>query len=763
MSGTRDLLQRAQERLAQGRPGEAEPLLRKVLALEPGHAEARYELGGCLIALDRLDEAASELETTSRQVSGNAAVMLRLADLRFRQGRMEEAAEDYRRTLALNSNIVSAHNNLGNTLLSLSRHADAAESYRHAVRLAPDRPEPLNNLGVALLGLGDAEQAAQSFRKAVGLRPGFAAAWTNLGQALIQVYRFEEAEEAIRRALAVEPMLPEAHNTLGNLLMGLNRKDEAFDAFSQAVLLRPAYPEAHVNLGRTKYHMGLFDEAERHYRHALAHDVNFAPAYDALGLILQLRGRAIEAVAYHERAIALRPGFADARVNLGNALTSQGRIVEAKAAYRAALDLEPDDSVAHQNLLLCLNYDEGLKAETLYKESRKWGETFGRVEALPAVAIKREAAKREAGQRLKVGFVSPDFRRHSVAYFLEPLLEGLEGAGIEITLYSDVARPDEVTERLKGLAAHWRDLTGLGDHQAAERVRSDGIDILIDLAGHTAGNRLLMFAHQPAPVQASWLGYPATTGLAAIGWRITDAIADPEGDADGLHTERLARLPGFLCYRPDEDAPELYEPPSRSNGYVTFGSFNALAKLSERDIRLMAKLLSRVEGSRLLLKARPLADSGVRARVIERFARAGVGSERLDLLGHAESVEGHLGLYAKIDVALDPVHYNGTTTTCEALWMGVPVVTLAGDRHASRVGASLLTKAGLPELVTASEEDYLATAQGLAGDAKKLAGLRHDLRTRLIASPLLDRKRFAQSFAEAMHLIWNEEAAQSPG
>ncbi|MBF0166415.1 MAG: tetratricopeptide repeat protein [Alphaproteobacteria bacterium] len=758
MSSPKVLLKQAQEALQKGGADKAEKFLKQALEADPAFGEARYELGGALIQLGRLDEAAVELEVVAVQAPDNLAVWLRLGDLRFSQTRLDKAIDCYRKVLALDPAIVSAHNNLGNALLTLGQEEAAAASYREAAKLAPERPEPWNNLGVALLGLEDFAGAAEAFGKAANLRPDFAAAWANLAAALGQMGRVQEAEATARRAVELAPQLPEAHNTLGNILAGCNKRLEARESYGRATALRPTYAEAHVNLGRLAMEEGDRQLAMRHYRHALSHRPDSAAAHDALGVALAAEGQTDEAIRHHEQAIARNPRLADAYVNLGNALTATARLYEARKAYRTAISLAPADVVAQQNHLMCLCYDETVDEESLYREHRRFGDyQEKRITPLPL-----PARPKALPSPLRLGFVSPDFRRHSVAYFLEPLLAGLDPARVRVFLYADVPNPDEVTERLKGHAHAWCDLQGLSDEQAARRVRQDNIDILIDLAGHTAGNRMGLFVLAPAPIQATWLGYPATTGLSRIGWRLTDAIADPEGKADELHTEKLVRLNGFLCYRPDEAAPEPAPPPALANGFITFGSFNALAKLSERDLGLMARLLKTVPQSRLLLKARPLADAGVKARLIERMTHHGIDPDRVELLGRTADSSGHLALYSRIDIALDPVHYNGTATTAEALWMGVPVVTLQGQRHAARVGASILTRAGLPHLIAKDEEAYVALAAQLASDLPALAIARQTQRQKISASPFLDAKAFAQDFTQAMEKIWEASAPSLP-
>ena len=379
------------------------------------------------------------------------------------------------------------------------------------------------------------------------------------------------------------------------------------------------------------------------------------------------------------------------------------------------------------------------------------GRTNGRQVSRPTAY----ANVREAARRLKIGYVSPDFRGHSVAYFVEPLLKGHDRQAVEVFCYAEVTRPDTVTAHLQGLVDHWLVTVGLSDEELAERIRADGIDILVDLAGHTANNRLRVFARKPAPVQVTWLGYPNTTGLEAIDYRLVDAVTDPVGEADAWASETLVRLEGgFLCYGGLKDAPEPTVPPCLKTGTVTFGSFNNPAKVSAATFDAWATLLSRLPQARLLLKGKPFADAATRALFLARLGERGVAAERVELVAWLPGTAAHLALYHRVDIALDPFPYNGTTTTCEALWMGVPVVTLRGDRHAGRVGASLLSQIGLTDLIANSVEEYVEIALALARNPGRLDDLRRALRPRMAASPLCDGRAFARKMEAAFRTMW---------
>jgi predicted O-linked N-acetylglucosamine transferase (SPINDLY family) len=403
---------------------------------------------------------------------------------------------------------------------------------------------------------------------------------------------------------------------------------------------------------------------------------------------------------------------------------------------------------------MLLNYDPAQTPETLLDAHRAFERTLP-----PVPAPAPHANARDLERPLRVGYVSADFCAHPVGYFILPVLAAHDRARVAVHCFSGRLVEDDVSARLRGHAAAWRSTVGVDDAALAAQIRADGIDILVDLGGHTAGNRLGAFARKPAPIQVTWLGYPATTGLRAIDYRLSDAFADP-ADADRQSVEALVRLPGgFHCYVPADAAPDVAPAPARAQGVVTFGSFNNLSKVNARVIAAWGRVLAAVAGSRLLVKARPLADPDTRARYQALFAQAGVAPERVSLIATATSWRDHMAQYGQVDIALDTFPYNGTTTTCDALWMGVPVITLRGDRHAGRVGVSLLSHVGLPELIADTLDDYVAKAAALAGDLDRLAALRTGLRPRLVAAPIGDPQRFTRALEDAYREMWRRWCA----
>ncbi len=485
----------------------------------------------------------------------------------------------------------------------------------------------------------------------------------------------------------------------------------------------------------------------------------YAKGWQVLASLLRQLEKLSEAVDCRRKAVALEPDSVPLLVRLASALVDTRQVAEGLSLYRQALARDPGNIAAHSSLALSSHYLPGDKA-ALFASHRAAGAALAA--KLPAAAPHGNA--REPERRLRIGYVSSDFHLHSVAFFLAPVFASHDAAKVEVFAYSDVAKPDAVTAKLRAMVPHWRDVRELEDAALADQVRADAIDILVDLAGHTAGNRLGVFARRAAPLQVSWLGYPDTTGLGAMDARLTDAIADPPstspGGADDFAVEALVRLPrGFLCYGASDDAPEVAPLPAGSNRPITFGSFNNLPKLSDETLDLWTQVLLAVPESRLLLKARGLDDPAIRQGVVGRFALAGIDQARLRFAGRTRGYRDHMALYGEIDIGLDSLPYNGTTTTCEALWMGVPTVTLAGDRHCARVGASLMTRVGLEECVAATPEDYVAIAAQLAADRQRLADLRAGMRARVQASPLMDATGFTASLEAAYRTLWRDWCA----
>jgi protein O-GlcNAc transferase len=633
----------------------------------------------------------------------------------------------------------------------------AIRNFRKAIQYDPQFSDAYFNLGNAFKEKGDDDEAIALYRKFLDLRPDSAGAYNNLGTIYQKRNNLDEAVSLYQKAISIDPDLVDAHYNLGNAFRETAQPGKAVPCYQEAIRLNPNFASAHNNLGSSFYETGRLREAIESFQKAIRIDPGLAGAYSNMGRVFQDIEEYDEAISYYQEAVRLAPDFAEAYNNLGSISKEKGQIEEAEAYFRQAGRTDPDNLLYSENLVFTMLYDPRCDAGAIYSEHLRLA---GKYAGCPSPETRSHDDRKTRQPKLRIGYVSPDFRKHSVAYFIEPVLKAHDRSHFEIFCYSNVAVQDGVTERFRGHADKWRDIAGMSYESMAALVREDGIDILVDLAGHTEDNLMPLFACRPAPVQASWIGYPATTGLSAIDYKIVDGHTDPPGMTEKFYTERLMRLPEtFLCYMPDEESPEVTDFPTLASGHITFGSFNNFAKVSPQTFDLWSDLLQMIPGSRLIMKAKGLSDKSVGKLLTGRFAAKGIDSERIELLPWKPSTKEHLEAYARIDIGLDTFPYNGTTTTCEALWMGVPVVTLSGDAHLSRVGLSLLSNVGLPELIAASGREYLDIGARLAGDTDKLQLLRKGLRDRMARSPLTDAKQFTVHIENSYNAMWSSRGA----
>lgn len=606
---------------------------------------------------------------------------------------------------------------------------------------------------------GNVADAERLYRQVLAANPDHPFANNNYAILLRAQRRWDEAVACYQRAVRASPDDAQVLNNLTCVLSDLGREGQAARVAMMAVALKPDYAEAWFNLGNILRSLGAGDKARLAFRRALRLRPDMAGAWSNLGDIFKSASELTQAMECYRTALRLQPGMPEPYVNLAEVLKEQGRVTDAITLLQHALEQHPALPLLHSNLLFALHYTPHVPPEVIFRAHRHWGERHAAALTPAAPSFSND---RTPGRRLRVGYVSPDFCGHAVSCFLEPLLRGHDRSRVEIFCYPISRRSDAVTARFQALTGHWVPLTSLTDEEAAARIRADGIDILVDVAGHTCDCRPLIFARKPAPIQVSWLGYPDGTGLEAMDYRLTDAIADPPDVTDRWHLERLVRLEdGFLCFRPAQHTAAAGPLPARRNGHVTFGSFNNNAKITPEVVALWSALLRRVPGSRLILKSKSFADPTTLARYQGLFSTNGVTPDRVDLLPQTPDQGDHLRAYDRLDIALDPFPYNGTTTSCEALWMGVPVVTLLGSHHVARVTASLLHRIGLDDLVAHSPDAYLDIAAGLAADLDRLETLRQTLRTRMKASPLCDPYRFASQVEAAYRRMWQDWAAPS--
>ena len=765
--------------LMQGK--DALPAMQKAAELLPDDAQTHSNLGNSLRDLGRPDDAVASyrralaIKPDYAEAHGNLGIVLQ--DL----GRLDDAVASYRRALAIKPEYAKAHNNLGNVLRDLGRLTEAVESHRKALAIEPEYAEAHNNLGNALRDLGRLDDAVESHRKALAIEPEYAEAHNNLGNALRGLGRLTEAEASYHRALAIEPEYAEAHNNLGNVLRDLGRLDDAVASYRRALAIKPDYAEAHSNLGIVLQDLGRLDDAVESHCNALAIKPDCAEMHSNLGIVLQNLGRLEDAVARYRRALAIKPDYAEAHNNLGNALRGLGRLTAAEASYRRALAIEPDYPKAHGNLgailqqqgrldeaesscrralalepdyedafgnlLFALNYHPDKSAEEIFAAYREYDARFG----IPHRNTWRTHANdRNMARRLKIGYVSPDFKHHSMRHFLEPLLAHHDKQKVEVYAYSEEVREDAVTARYRGYADHWIFTRSLTDDVLAERIRAEGIDILVDLAGHTGFNRLGVFARKPAPILVSWLGYGYTTGLTAVDYLLTDDTSAPAG-SESLFSEKPWRLetPGY-AYRPAEGMGLVSSLPALTQGFVTFGTLSRAVRINHRVVRVWAEILKRVDNALLVVDSTDFQDPVMQANLVKQFAIYGVGQDRLEIGCHTPPWD----VLRRVDIGLDCFPHNSGTTLFETLYMGVPYVTLASRPSVGRLGSSILKGVGHPEWIAQSEADYVDKAAALASDLPGLAALRTGLRSEMEASSSMDEPGFARKVEVAYRMMF---------
>jgi protein O-GlcNAc transferase len=671
----------------------------------------------------------------------------------YRRGRFEEAVASLERAIALNPQGAEHYNNLGVVRIAQGMFREAEEAARKALSIHSGHAEAECNLGISLHAQGRQEEAERAYRRALAIRPDYVEAALKLAVMLHGQGRWEEAEQLYRKILSTRPLHAEAENNLGVALLSLGRPEEAERAYRRALAIRPGYAEAEYNLGNTLRLRGMQDAAIEAYRRALAIRPDYAEAEYNLADALRAQGQLGEAERAYRRALAIRPDYAKAKINLGGTLLAQGRVDEAIECFRHALDFQADLAPSiHSNLLFAEQYHPDVNLAGLAKAHADWN----RRHAAPLKATWRPFENsRDPDRPLRLGFVSADFRHHPNSFFFVRTLEGLRGHDCETICYSDVAKEDAMTERIAAAAGTFCEADGLTDEELVEEIHADRIDILFDLTGHAAGHRLLAFARKPAPIQVSWIGYTGTTGLDAMDYLISDRFYIPP-EKEGYYRERILRLPEFYsCYDPPADAPPVGPLPALKTGSMTLGSFSNPAKITPRVVETWAEILRRLPESRLVLKYQRFTDVDTQRRYSDLFAACGVDAARLEFPS-GTSIARLLDYYGGIDLALDTFPYSGYTTTCEALWMGVPVVTCPGETFAGRHSLSLLANLGLAELIARDQPDYVGLALALAGDLPRLAALRAGLRRRMERSSLCDGAFMAARLMEALRVAWRD-------
>jgi protein O-GlcNAc transferase len=701
---------------------------------------------------------------------------IRQAALHHRSGRLAEAEAIYRQIAREKPDHPIVIHYLGVVCHQTGRRAEAFELLQRAIRLRPNYAEAYYNLGNIFVGERRWDEAIAAFEKAIECQPNYATALINLGNTYIRKGELDLAIAACRRAVALNPKIAQGHNNLGTALQMKGESAEAAEAFRRALEINPNYPEAHNNLGTALGNLGQSKAAFEAFRRAVELKPDFPEGHHNFGNALLERYRVDEAIEQYREAIRYRPGFADAHNSLGGALFNAGLIDEAITEHRRAIEMRPGDASFHSGLILTMCLHGAFDAAAILGEARKWDERHGRVarkyakrderigteEPPPVLPTRRDFASLKlqstglpgagvtVGRKLRIGYVSPDFKEHVLGRNVLPLFERRDRERFEVFAYASVRVPDAVTQRFQANCDAWREIENVSDDAAAEMIFRDGIDVLVDLAVHSASNRLPIFARKPALVQVTFAGYPGTTGMSAMDYRLTDPYLDPPGENDDWYSERSIRLPhSFWCYDPEAmgiaSGFEVSSLPALRNGPITFGSLVNFTKLNKGVLELWSRVLMATAGSRMMV----MVPVGVaRQRVLEIFEGFGVGRERIEFVARQGRGD-YMHTYDRIDLCLDTVPYNGHTTSLDSLWMGVPVVTLVGKTAVGRAGLSQCSNLGLTELVAKSTDAFVRIATELAGDVRRLAELRRGMRERMLASPLTKGVEFTRAVEEA--------------
>lgn len=737
-----------------GRPDLAEVFLTEAIG-QRDDPTFHNNHGLVLLARDRPHEALAAVYRALALRSDYPEAYNALGNIQLKLGCRDEAIASYQRATDLRPSYADAHANLAKAFYDKCDFDASEASCRRALEIAPDCPEACNTFGNILRLRGKYDESVSVLDRALAARPQYAEAHNSRSIALLMSRHIEEAIAAASQALACQPDFPQALVNLAAGLAALSQHDKALVHLERAVALQPDCLEAQNNLGATLMQLDRLDESIEAFDRAidLSESSTQADGHFNLGTTLTTATRLDQAIRSFARALEINPNHVGTHNNLGVALLDEGLTEDAIASYGRALDIDPQYYAAHCNKLLAMQYSDVYGNDDLLATARAFGVVMDRVQ--PAPLPPRDLSPE---RRLRIGYVSGDFSAHPVGYFVLNSLEAHDRDKVEIYCYSNRPLVDFYTEEIIKHSDHWREIFGATEEEAAEMIRADEIDILVDLAGHTNYTRLPLFAYKPAPIQASWIGYLGTTGVKTIDYIILDSISAPPG-TDHWYTESVVRLPyGRFCYRPLAVEKVVVDPPMLKNGYPTFGSFNNISKLRPGVIELWAKILEARPDARLVLKWKSMAVESVRERVHESFRRFGVAPERVDLRGPSPYPD-MMDEYNDLDVALDPFPFGGATTSCEAMWMGVPVVTLPGEKLASRQTLGFLGSMGFDHLAVRSKDEYVARALELVADPEKLREMRHALRPAFEAAPFSDGPKFTATLESAYRQMWRRFVA----
>jgi len=748
------LIELATEQHEAVRLAEAEDTYKRVLAADAQHGDALQGLGILKWQLAQLDDAQAYLQAAVAVQPDNWRYYYTLGRFFAAIGQNEAAVLVFDRAKNLHPDSVVFWFELGKFLHGLGSLDEAAFAFQQCIRLQADNVEAYNDLGVVLDAQGQYQTAVEFLALGITIRPDFVPLYNNLGNTYLHLGWDDNALAIFRQGLEISADSAELWFNYGNALSRLSANPEAIEAYRQALLLNPLHVKAMVNLANLMRLRGEKDTALTLYSQAIAAEPKFYDAYNNAGVCLLLMGRLDDAIGMLEQAIALEPDTAVAHNNLGNVFKDAGSLDAAIACFRLAVQLASGNAEAYSNLIYTLSFHAGFDERNILAEARQFA-SLCPPPALPANLWQQHAQKPE--RRLRIAYVSPDFREHCQSLFTVPLLANHDHSQFEIYCYAHLARTDAISERLITYADVWRMTYGKTDQALAEIIAEDEIDILVDLTMHMAGGRPMLFTLKPAPLQLAWLAYPGTTGLPAMDYRLTDPWLDPPEFGDNRYAETSIRLPdSFWCYDPLVTGSKPNSLPALTAGYVTFGCLNNFCKVSDQTLGRWGRVMAALPTSRLILLA---AAGRHRQRVFDQLGLYGIAAQRIEFVSFRPRLE-YLQTYQRIDLCLDTLPYNGHTTSLDAYWMGVPVITQVGATVVGRAGWSQLNNLGLPELAAFDDQTFVDIAVGLAKDLPRLNHLRHTLRSRLQASPLMDGKRFAAAIETTYRQIWLDWCAK---
>lgn len=695
-------LMKAIERHKNGETQEARKLYAQILQVDPNHPDANHNLGVIIIGSGKVKEALPYLEKAATLYPNVEQFRSTLSYAKKRCGEYNEEEESLISRRDKRQNPPQKEINGILSLYNQNRLDEALWLIRQALALYPHYAFGYNLQGAILKALQRNKEAVSSYEKAISLKRDYPQALSNLGVALIELNRYEEAIASYKKAILIDPNYPQAYSNLGNILRDTGKTEDAIEMYKKAISLKPDFALAHTNLG------------------ALMHDL----------------GRLEEAIESSKTAISLDPYLSEAYSNLGTALSGVGKLDDAIDMYRKAISLSPNQEDTFGNLLFVLNYHPDKTAEEIYDVYKEYDKTF----AAPLACLQKPHTNdKNLNRKLRIGYVSPDFRIHSVTRFLEPLLSKHDKTKFEIFLYAETIKEDVATKRYKTYADAWINTVGMNDIELAEKIRCDRVDILVELAGHSANNRLLVFAQKPSPVSLSWLGYGYTTGVKAIDYYLTDEICAPK-ESEHLFAEKPWRIKNPFVYRPADDMGECGETPALKNGYITFGTITRSIRINHKTIRAWSIVLKKLPNSKLKIDSKNYTDKQMQKELIEAFKNHNIDKDRLDI-GYSSPPWNTL---RAIDIGLDCFPHNSGTTLFETLYMGVPYITLADRPSVGRLGSSILNGIGRNEWIADSEEEYIDKLVWLGSDIKRLSYIRQTLRKEMLESPLMNETEFAK-------------------